>query len=670
MPKTCKKKLIAQVIPAMKMPRNTAHFFSYFIPEKLAKKIKIGSVVEIPLRNKIVLGIVYKTQNLDIKKINYKLKKIEKVLDDSTRLSKKHIQLIEYVSNYYYSPLGLAAKAALPPITKKNARKNIELNLRCKINEIEKTRVKTFINKFKNKEKILLVHNLQSEKHDLYSQIIKRVVRHNDHNDRNNQTLILLPEYFDIYNFSNFYAERFGRINIAIITSELTKNQYFDEWEKIKSGNAQIIIGTRQSVFAPFQNLKLIICDDEHNSSYKQWDQNPRYHGIKVAKKLAEIWKAKIILSSPTPSIEHYYLAENNKQFSKIEFIIKKEKRNLELINMENERKTGNYSVLSEKLKTDLLGNIYNKKQAIVFIPRLGKNTITKCQDCEYIAECKNCENILILRNNRLYCARCKEETNLTKECPKCQGQRINSFGYGSEEVQNEIEKLFEGKNIKIARLDSDAVQKGNCQTNIQADFVNRKIDVLIGTQMVLKNWNMKNISTIAILFPEITFNQPEFRSKEKTAQFLKFISNQANENQKVILQTNDIENKMFLYLKNDLNNFYKKEIDDRKLSSAIGYPPFSQLIKLIYKNRNQFLCKSEAENMYRIIKIAIEKNEELKQKFQIIGPFAAYNLIEYGKYRWNIIIKSTCLDINLRNSLLKLVGQDWIIDIDPDSIS
>ena len=337
---------------------------------------------------------------------------------------------------------------------------------------------------------------------------------------------------------------------------------------------------------------------------------------------------------------------------------------------MENERKTGNYSALCEKLKTNLLENIYKKKQAVLFIPRLGKNTITKCRDCEYIAECKNCENILIMQNNHLYCTKCKEKSNLIKQCPKCQGQRMNSFGYGSEEIQNEIEKLFEGKNIKIVRLDSATVSEGSKQAKIQADFITGKIDILLGTQMVLKNWNMKNISTIGILFPEIIFNQAEFKSKEKTVQFLKFIAILAGENQRVILQTNNIENKMFSYLKSDINIFCKEEIENRKMPSGIGYPPFSQLIKLIYKNQNQFQCQREAENMYKILKTIISENRVLKENFQITTPFAASSFIEYGKYRWNIIIKSTCQDIKLRDSLLELIGQDWIINIDPENIS
>ena len=658
------KKIIAEVVPAVKLPRNVSQIFSYALPPKMEKEIKIGKIVEIPFRNKNILGVV-----LDVKKevsenIKFKLKEISSLQEKDLYLSDQQIQLAKFISTYYYTPLSLVIKAIVPPLTKNKPRKKINLNYNCKIPDIKKTEINKLLKKIEKKNKVLLIHNLQAERHNLYSEIIKKNIK------AKAQTLILFPEYFDIYNFADFYKNKFKKEKIAILTSELTKNQYSNEWEKIKSANAQIIIGTRQALFAPFRNLKLIICDDENNSSYKQWDQNPRYHGIKTAQKLAEIFKAKIILSSTAPSVESYYLSKDPNQFSKIEYITKKFARNIDIVNMENDRKTGNYSALSERLKENLLKNIYNKKQAIIFIPRLGKNTITKCRDCEYIAQCKNCENILILQNNFLYCTRCKEKTNLIKQCPKCEGQRMNSFGYGSEEIQNETEKLFEGKNIKIVRLDSSTTQKGTNQNKIQTDFINGKIDILIGTQMVLKNWNMENISTFAILFPEIIFTQSEFRSKEKTIQFLKFISNQINKSQKIILQTNDIENKMFSYLKSDLNDFYTQEIKSRKLPSGISYPPFSQLIKLIYKNNNQLLCRKEAETTYRDLKIAIEKNERLKNVFQITSPFPASNFIEYGKYRQNMIIKSICSNIKDRNSLLEIIKEDWIIDIDPYNIS
>jgi len=667
--KTDQTKLIAEIIPAIKLPRSAARVFSYAIPKKFEKKIKVGMLAEIPFRNKIITGVVYKIKKENVEETKYKLKDIINVLDEKINLTDQQIRLAEFIADYYYTPLSTVAKIIIPQIVKKEARKNIELNGKCEIVGINKAEAGGILKKIREERETLLIHDLQSERHSLYSKIIKNTLK------KNEQALILMPEFFDVYNFAKFYLNEFGQEKTAIITSELTKNQYFGEWKKIKSGLARIIIGTRQAVFAPFKNLKLIIADDEHSSSYKQWDQNPRYHGITVCRKLAEIWKAKIILSSPAPSAESYYREKH-----KLYFAYSKQKELsseasglssfCRIIDLNNERKKGNYSALSEKLRNDLIENIYQKKQAVIFIPRLGENTITKCNDCNFIAECAECGNTLVLYNSYLHCARCKKKSDLMKECPKCRGQNIKSFGYGSESVEKEIKKLFENKNIKIQRLDSLAIKESNKQAKIYKDFINRKIDILIGTQMVLKNWNMKNLSVFAAISPEVIFHQPDFRSKERSFQFLNSLSRLADNDTEVIIQTNNIENPIYgLLRKKNKDDFYKREIQDRKTALKIGYPPFSQLIKLVYKDQSIARCESEANAMHKTLQEKILNDGNLKTHFEITKPFPASNFREYGKYRYNIIIKSASKNITLRNSLLDCVKKDWIVDVDPDSL-
>ena len=679
------KKLIAKIIPATKLPRGVTQVFSYAVPNKFEREIKTGMLVEIFFRNRKIAGVVYDLKKETIKKTGYKLKNIENLLDTSVSLSKEQIELAEYISDYYYTPLSLVVKTIIPPIVKNKPRKKIELRQ----NESETNKL---FQKIKLKNKILFIHNLQSERHSLYCEIIKKDVKGKA------QALVLLPEYFDVYNFTDFYRDKFGEDKIAVLTSELTKNQYFSEWQKVKDGSAKIIIGTRQTIFAPFQNLKLIIADDEHSSSYKQWDMNPRYHGIKAAEKLAEIWKAKIVLSSPAPSVRSYYEIKNKMRFKlskdSLSVISNEAKRseksislaistlldfsptarndNFEIINLNTERQKGNYSVLSEDLQNSLLENIYKRKQVIIFIPRLGNNTITQCRDCHWIAQCKNCETTLVSYTNYLYCQKCRERIELIKKCPKCAGQNISSFGYGSAKIEGEIKKLFVNKNIKISRLDSGTASNKSKQIKIYQDFINKKIDVLIGTQMVLKNWNLENLALTAILFPEIIFNQPEFNSREKSFQFLISLRNRASENHQVIIQTHKPDNDLFKIIKNNnLEKFYSDEIKNRKAisKSRIGYPPFSQLIKLIYKDLNPEICRSEAERTYRLLNGKIANSKNLKDEFEIIKPFSASSYKEFGKYRWHIIIKSTCEDIKFRDSLLNLVKKNWIIDIDPDSV-
>lgn len=674
--------LIVQIIPAIKLPRNVPQFFSYVVPKKLELEgeIKVGSLVKIPFRNNIILGMVYKIQKENLVRIKYKLKNVDSIIDYSISLSEKQIRLAEYVSKYYYAPLSMIIKIIIPPLVKKGARKKIELNSKFQIPDITKIEKDKLLGKIRKKNKILLVHNLGRERHSLYLHIAKKEM------EKNEQALILLPEYFDVYNLAGYYQKELNKKKIAILTSELTKNQYFDQWQIIKKGSAKIIIGTRQAIFAPFKNLGLIIADDEHNSSYKQWDQNPRYHAINTAKKLAEIWKAKIILSSPAPSVENYFEAEKE-IFSKINFFQDKNesgpahssetktfkffgnKDKLEIIDMNNERKMGNCSIMSEQLKDGLMKKIYNRKQAIIFISRLGENTITKCKDCEYTAQCDSCGNVLISRSGYLYCARCKEKSELIKECPRCKGQRIISFGYGSEKLEKEIKKLFENKNIKISRLDSGAISTENKQLGIYKNFIDKKTDVLIGTQMVVKNWGLENLGLFAILSPEIIFSQPDFRTKEKSFQLLKSVSNSAGNDLEIIVQTNK-DNSIYKSAANkNIDGFYKKELKDRKETGKIGYPPFSRLIKIIYKDRDAKKCENEAKRTYGIMEKKISSDKNFKNKFEITHPFPALSYKEHGKYRWHIVIKSLCDNIETRDSLLNLAKKGWVVDIDPESV-
>ncbi len=314
--KTNQKKLIAEIIPAVKLPRNAARIFSYAVPEKFEKEIKAGMLAEIPFRNKNVTGAVYKIKENKTEEVKYKLKDIINMLDEKINLSDQQIRLAEFIADYYCAPISLVIKIMIPQIVKKEARKNIELNGKCEIASIDKAEAGGILKKIKEEREILLIHDLQSARHSLYCRIIKEMVRQARHDAENKQALILFPESFDIYNFTKFYMDKFGKDRVAVLTSELTKNQYFGEWKKIKNGSARIIIGTRQAVFAPFKNLKLIIADDEHSSSYKQWDQNPRYHGVIACRKLAGIWKAKIILSSPAPSVESYYKEKHKLYFA------------------------------------------------------------------------------------------------------------------------------------------------------------------------------------------------------------------------------------------------------------------------------------------------------------------------------------------------------------------
>ncbi|MFA7169962.1 MAG: primosomal protein N' [Candidatus Paceibacterota bacterium] len=653
-----KKKYIAEIIPAVNLPRDLMQFFSYEIPKDLQEKIQIGDAVKIPLRKKEVFGIV-KSFSKEDKKVEFEIKKITDI-EEKISLTEKQLELAEFIFEYYYAPLSLVIKIMFPEITKKSARAEIDLNPFSQIGEMEKETSSEIIKKINQSSKNILLHNLDCERHSLYESLIKK-------QDKDSQALLMLPEFFDVYNLAKFYIDAFGENQVAILCSDITRNQYWREWQKVKSGEAKIVIGTRQTVFAPFQNLKLIIVDEEHNSSYKQWDQNPRYHGVETAIKLAEIHKAKIILSSPTPSLETYHRTLEN---FKLINISEKIKKYPQIVDMDVERKNGNYSFISEKLEEELLEKIYNKKQALIFIPRLGEKTIHQCKDCGHIAECEICQNPLIGYKGKLYCSRCKQLYKITKDCPKCHGHNISAFGGGSQRIFEEIEKIFENKNIKIFQLDSSTSQDNKQNQRIYKDFQEGRIDILVGTQMIWKNWQMHNLELVCIIFPEIIFSAPGFRSNEKSWQFLGKVYNLAK-NKTVIIETRKPDHRFFQEIKNkSVETFLEGELKNRQEGlSPIPYPPLGKIIKLIYKNPDARTCEKEAKWQYEILQKEIFEHH-WRETFEIVPPFPAQNYREYGKYRWHIIIKhKPDISIEIRDSILTYIKKDWIIDIDPDEI-
>jgi primosomal protein N' (replication factor Y) len=648
---------IANIVPTKKMPRDLMQIFSYEIPAELEKQIKVGSLVTIPFRRSTIQGIVFSLSPMQ--KTEFQLKPITNILD-SRCFSEKNLEFAKFIADYYYCPISWVIDAMVPEIPKKAARKKIELHKLPEIEKLEKDRKEKILNEIRDNKKIVLLHNFNSKRLDLYRSIAKT-------QKSKSQTLILMPEYFDIYSSAQFFIDNFGEEKVAIINSEITKNQYYQEWQKIRSGEAKIIIGTRQAVLMPFQNLVTIIVDEEHNPSHKQWEPNPRYHGRDMAIKLSEIFDARIILSSPTLSLETF---QKTKESFKLVSAIEQKNAKPEVLDMEVERKNGNYSLLSEKLQESLLQNIYEKKQAVVFIPRLGNYTAFQCKGCGYIATCETCDNTLIGHKDQLYCSKCKKQYKLLTSCPKCQGQNITSFGCGSARILEEIDKLFEGKNIKVTELNSKTLEDISNQQKIYKDFSNGKIDILVGTQMILKNWNMKNLALIGIVFPETIFSQNSFRSKEKIWQTL-FRFYNLPQDKEVIIQTYKPESPFFEEMKNSIfQDFLNKELEDRKVSiSKIKYPPFDKIIKLIYKNADPVSCEKEARWQYDVLRkeISIQKMQDF---LEIISPFPAQNYREHGKYRWHIILRhKKNLNPKDRDQILFRVKKDWIIDIDPDEI-
>jgi primosomal protein N' (replication factor Y) len=459
------------------------------------------------------------------------------------------------------------------------------------------------------------------------------------------------------------------------------------------------------ALFAPFQNLKEIIIEDEHNDLYKS-RQTPRYHARETALELAKIWNAKIIFKSNTPSIETSRLARDKKIM--LQYPVSKIQHQTSIIDLRVELKEKNFSIFSRLLQEKIKKALAKKQQIILFINRRGSSTSLLCRDCGFVPRCPNCDVPFVyhLSPVQFRCHHCGHSELPPVLCPQCLGTRIKYFGTGTQKVETEFKKLF--PDVSAARIDSDiasasAIYKAsfdtpapssvipvsssvipafNCEaitanavsglkTGIHTDkiitnFNSKKIQVLIGTQIIF-NKITKKAPLVALMLADTLLYIPDFRSNEKTFQIINHLKNLAGKD--FILQTYSPENKAIQYaVKNDYKSFYQEEIATRH---TLGYPPFSQLIKLSFQHKNAKKAEQEAKILTEKLKQQI--NNQIKttklttnQLITILGPSPAFISKIKNKYIWQIILKSKIADLKLRNQIFQIIPPDWTIDIDP----
>ncbi|MDZ4385335.1 MAG: primosomal protein N', partial [Candidatus Moranbacteria bacterium] len=331
--------------------------------------------------------------------------------------------------------------------------------------------------------KFLLYGPAGSGKTEVYIESIKKL-------PKNGQALILLPELTLTPQAIERYGEHFGADNIAVLTSKISKGEYYRQWQKIKSGETKIIIGTRMAVFAPFKKLGLIVVDEEQDMSYKQWDMNPRYDARTVAGKLAELHKSKIIFGSATPSVETYQQTLGQ-EFALVEIPHLKitgapekdyDGPEILIVDLKKEKWEKNHSPISRKLRSEIAYALKNKLQVILFINRQGMSSFSICAGCKTVLKCPRCEKALIYDNSGAYkCTSCTYRTSITPECSKCRGIAFQNIGLGTQKIEREISGMF--ASARIARMDNQTMKVPSAQEKIYYDFAEGKIDILIGTR-------------------------------------------------------------------------------------------------------------------------------------------------------------------------------------------
>ena len=483
-------------------------------------------------------------------------------------------------------------------------------------------------------------------KTEIYLQLIEKTL--NNHKS----SILLVPEISLTPQTVNRFIARFGKEKIAVLHSKLSIGERFDQWHKIKEGKAQIIIGARSAIFAPTENLGLVIIDEEHDSSYKS-DMTPRYDAKEVARFIAREYNVPLVLGSATPDLETYYRAKND-EIVMIDLRNRANNANLpdiEVIDLREELAKGNRSMISTRLYEEIEKNLQNKKQTILYLNRRGFSTFVMCRNCGYTVKCKNCNvNMTYHYNsNKLKCHYCGYEEKILSVCPECGSKQIRYFGTGTQKLEYEINKLF--PNATTIRLDIDTVSKKNSHEQILDKFKNENIDILIGTQMVVKGHHFPNVTLVGVIAADGSLNIDDFRANEKTFQILTQVAGRAGrdkERGRVIIQTYNPDNfSIECAKKQNYELFYNTEIAIRK---QLKYPPFCDIILIGFTSTDEKEVKNASETIHEYLKKrVIQENIGIILYKALPSPI---NKIK-NKYRWRILIKCKFSD-----DIIKLIDE------------
>ncbi len=438
------------------------------------------------------------------------------------------------------------------------------------------------------KRNVLLLHGITSSgKTEIYIHLIL------DQLNRGKQILYLLPEISITYQIISRLKKVFGNC-IAVYHSKLNHSERFEIWNNIKSANDEsykIILGVRSSIFLPFNNLGLIIIDEEHENSYKQKDPSPRYNARDAAIILASIHGAKTILGTATPSIESFYNSKSGK-YAFIELNNRYGGINLPEVIIadlkEARRKKQMKSLFTPILYNEMKSCLEKGEQIILFQNRRGYAPYLQCNECGWIPKCTSCDVSMTYHkyNNQLLCHYCGSINRTPVSCPKCNHTHILTMGSGTQKIEDEVELLF--PDAKISRMDIDSTRSKKSFEKIIYDFQNNKSNILIGTQMVSKGFDFENVSLTGIINADNLLNYPDFRSFERSYQLMVQVSGRAGRKNimgKVIIQTSDPKHHIIKHIvNNDYSGMFNMELHDRK---EFNYPPFSRLIKIQLKHKN-----------------------------------------------------------------------------------
>lgn len=523
------------------------------------------------------------------------------------------------------------------------------------------------------KSKPILLHGITgSGKTEVYLQAIARVI------ERGGTALVLVPEIALTPQTIERFKARFSSIKdrIAVLHSNLSEGERHDEWFKIHEDRADIVIGARSAIFAPLERLGIIIVDEEHEPSFKQ-DETPRYHARDVAVVRGSLEKCVVLLGSATPSLESFENAASGK-YELLHLTQRTDGRTLPLIRivdmrMERRKGTGtsvaNAGILSEKLRAAITARLEKKEQTILFLNRRGFNTSLTCLGCGETVQCQDCSIPMTLHKheNRLVCHVCGSRRLPPSKCPSCHEPGLKFTGFGTERVEAVVREVF--PQARVARVDTDTIQRKNQLRDLLREFRAQKIDLMIGTQMIAKGLDFPNVTLVGVLNADLALNLPDFRAAERTLQLLVQVAGRAGRGEvkgEVVVQTYAPHSPAVQFSRhNDFEGFAQQELEQRR---AFHYPPYTHVVLLASRGKHDAMAEFALQTLHRRLL------EGLPEGVIMGEPAPCAMAKAHGQFRFQLLLRAPkirplCRHIQQVIAATKL-PEDVIVTWDVDPVS
>lgn len=511
-----------------------------------------------------------------------------------------------------------------------------------------------------------------SGKTEVYFQAIEKAL------SLGRQALFLVPEIALTSMMISLLLESFGS-RAALLHSAMTPSARASEWQRIKKGEARVILGPRSALFAPFSDLGLIILDEEHENTYKQSEPDPRYDARRVATKMVEIWEADLLMGSATPSLEAFTKALSG-EYELLRLPARVGARPLpqmHIVDMKRELKEGNRSIFSRALIDALERTLKSGRQAILFINRRGFHTFALCRECGFVLNCPHCSIALTYHqtDQSLFCHYCGYRRKMPQNCPSCGSTYIRYFGTGTERVAEQLSRIF--PRTPFLRMDTDTTQNKGSHTKILKEFASGRAKILIGTQMIAKGLDIPNVTMVGVVSADSLLYIPDFQAGERSFQLITQVAGRAGRGDapgEVWVQSYNPEHYLFdCLLEQDYERFYQKEMESRTL---LGYPPVKYLVRILVSGLVEKKVEERVDYLRELLKIEIDNHKADEQGIEILGPGPAPLARIKGRSRHHMLLVGESLDelqrlARIIQETAKGMTQEprIIIDIEPNNL-